>query len=229
MNVELLIYKDIESFKKDEKSRAWSKNIYNTNKDVFGLYTKEINDIIKKYQNENIGELKERNLYELNLIYIKIKLKQCKNLAEQEDFLRNNVDLIDSWAITDTSYQLLRIKSFDEALIFFEEFSSIDNEMLIRYAFLVFFKFKEDRTCYEKILPRFKNSKYYYVNMVEAWLLATLYIFFPEETYNFLETSNISNDIKLKSISKICDSFRIDNTEKEKVRLLRKNIRNSEK
>lgn len=229
MNLESQIYKECKALEKDEKSKAWSKNLYNTKKDVFGLYTKEINDIIKKYKNENFENLNNRNTYELNLIYIKIKLNQIKNLAKQADFLKNNLDIIDTWAITDTTYQLLNIKNFAEALILHEEFISIDNEMLNRYAYLIFFKFKEQELCFKEMLSRFKSSKYYYVNMAEAWVIATLYIFFPTETYKFLETSDISNEIKLKSISKICDSFRIDPEEKEKVRKLRIKIHEKEK
>ena len=123
MNIELKIFNDCKALEKDDKSKARTKNIVNTNKEVFGLYTKEINEIVKRYQYEDFKNLSNRNLYELNLIYIKINLKQMKNLAEQLDFLKNNIDIIDSWAITDTTYQLLRIKDFDTALTFFNDFS----------------------------------------------------------------------------------------------------------
>ena len=69
MNLESQIYKECKALEKDEKSKAWSKNLYNTKKDVFGLYTKEINDIIKKYKNEIFENLNNRNTYEKYLFF----------------------------------------------------------------------------------------------------------------------------------------------------------------
>ena len=226
MNIENEIYKRCKQLEKEEKIKIWKQNICNTKLDVLGLYSKEVDSLIKEFKDVDFPILKNRNCFELVFIYISINLKQMKNLAEQAFFLKNNVDIIESWATTDSTYQLLKIKKFEEAIEFFNEFSSIDNEMLIRYAYLIFFKFKDKKEYVEQIFLRIKDSKYYYVNMVEAWLLSFIYINFPEETYNYLEKSNISLDIKLKAISKVCDSFRVDKNEKEKVKELRKRLKN---
>lgn len=226
MNIENEIYKRCKQLEKEEKIKIWKQNICNTKLDVLGLYSKEVDSLIKEFKDVDFPILKNRNCFELVFIYISINLKQMKNLAEQAFFLKNNVDIIESWATTDSTYQLLKIKKFEEAIEFFNEFSSIDNEMLIRYAYLIFFKFKDKKEYVEQIFLRIKDSKYYYVNMVEAWLLSFIYINFPEETYNYLEKSNISLDIKLKAISKVCDSFRVDKNEKEKVKELRKKLKN---
>lgn len=226
MNIENEIYKRCKQLEKEEKIKIWKQNICNTKLDVLGLYSKEVDSLIKEFKDVDFPILKNRNCFELVFIYISINLKQMKNLAEQAFFLKNNVDIIESWATTDSTYQLLKIKKFEEAIEFFNEFSSIDNEMLIRYAYLIFFKFKDKKECVEQIFSMIKDSKYYYVNMVEAWLLSFIYINFPEETYAYLEKSNISLDIKLKAISKVCDSFRVDKNEKEKVKELRKKLKN---
>jgi hypothetical protein len=226
MNIENEIYKRCKQLEKEEKIKIWKQNICNTKLDVLGLYSKEVDSLIKEFKDVDFPILKNRNCFELIFIYISINLKQMKNLAEQAFFLKNNVDIIESWATTDSTYQLLKIKKFEEAIEFFNEFSSIDNEMLIRYAYLIFFKFKDKKEYVEQIFLMIKDSKYYYVNMVEAWLLSFIYINFPEETYSYLEKSNISLDIKLKAISKVCDSFRVDKNEKEKVKELRKRLKN---
>ncbi len=226
MNIENEIYKRCKQLEKEEKIKIWKQNICNTKLDVLGLYSKEVDSLIKEFKDVDFPILKNRNCFELVFIYISINLKQMKNLAEQAFFLKNNVDIIESWATTDSTYQLLKIKKFEEAIEFFNEFSSIDNEMLIRYAYLIFFKFKDKKEYVEQIFLMIKDSKYYYVNMVEAWLLSFIYINFPEETYSYLEKSNISLDIKLKAISKVCDSFRVDKNEKEKVKELRKRLKN---
>ena len=56
--------------------------------------------------------------------------------------------------------------------------------------------------------------------MAEAWLLATIAITFPDEIYQFLSsTKDIA--LKRKTISKMCDSFRISQDTKEKFKQLR--------
>ncbi len=228
MSVEEVIYKRIKELEKEDKIKKRKQNICNTRLEVLGLYSKETDTLIKEFKNENFPILKNRNCYELVFIYISINLKQLKNLAEQVFFLKNNVDIIESWATTDSTYQLLKIKDFEDCLNFYNEFSSIDNEMMIRYAYLSFFKFKDKKEYVDQIFECMNDSKYYYVKMVEAWLLSFIYINFPKETYDFLENSKISEEIKIKAISKICDSYRIDKEEKEKVKELRKRLREGE-
>ncbi|MBQ9265643.1 MAG: DNA alkylation repair protein [Bacilli bacterium] len=225
MNIEIEIYKRISEAKKDEKTIEWKRKILNTKMELFGLYAKEVESIIKEFKSADFRELKKRNCFELNQIYLTINLIQMKNLAEQELFLKNNTDIIDSWAITDCTYQHLKIKKFEEAITFFDEFSNTNIEMLIRYAYLVLFKFKNCKEYLQDILGLFKDSSFYYVNMVEAWLLSFLYISFPSEVYEYLKDSTISNDIKLKAISKICDSFRVSDKDKNLVKQLRYNFK----
>ena len=63
----------------------------------------------------------------------------------------------------------------------------------------------------------------YMVMMAEAWLLATIAITYPNEIYGFLvQTNDVT--LKRKTISKISDSFRFDQSTKEKFKLLRKEI-----
>ena len=70
-----------------------------------------------------------------------------------------------------------------------------------------------------------KNSKYYYVKMVEAWLICELFIFNQNEMFLFIKESSLDNEIKLKAISKICDSFRVDETIKKELKKLRTNLK----
>ena len=72
-----------------------------------------------------------------------------------------------------------------------------------------------------EIFKLFENDERYYVLMAQAWVISYLYMKFPSETYDFLKNSNLSYKIKSKAISKILDSYQIDNIEKEKVRKLR--------
>ncbi|MBO4726473.1 MAG: hypothetical protein J5598_02630, partial [Clostridia bacterium] len=55
----------------------------------------------------------------------------------------------------------------------------------------------------------------YMVSMGQAWLLATIAICYPKVVYDFLSNSADIN-LKKKTISKIKDSYRIDDITKNK-------------
>ena len=58
------------------------------------------------------------------------------------------------------------------------------------------------------------------VMMAQAWLLATIAICYPDEIFEFL-SSKADITLKRKTISKMCDSFRIPDDVKDKFKSLR--------
>jgi 3-methyladenine DNA glycosylase AlkD len=62
----------------------------------------------------------------------------------------------------------------------------------------------------------------YYVQMMVAWLLSISYIKFKEKTYQFLLSNKLDNFTFNKTISKICDSYRISKEEKQQLKYLRR-------
>ena len=65
-----------------------------------------------------------------------------------------------------------------------------------------------------------KKDDEYMVMMGEAWLLATVAIYYPNEIYDYLLKCD-DLTLKRKVISKMVDSFRIDNATKERFKGLR--------
>ena len=79
----------------------------------------------------------------------------------------------------------------------------------------------------DRIFSLFKSDERYYVFMVEAWLLQIMFARYPEITLEFLKNTNLSSKIKLKAISKICDSYQVNDDYKNKVKELKKSIKNN--
>ncbi|MBQ3441163.1 DNA alkylation repair protein [Candidatus Saccharibacteria bacterium] len=67
-----------------------------------------------------------------------------------------------------------------------------------------------------------KDRDEYYVKMAIAWLLSECFIKFPEATFSYLQVSKLPKWIFNKTISKICDSYRVEPEMKEALRKLRK-------
>ena len=58
--------------------------------------------------------------------------------------------------------------------------------------------------------------------MAVAWLVAECFIKFPDETFDFLKTTELPKWTFNKTISKICDSFRVEKEVKDYLKTLRK-------
>ncbi|MBO5284249.1 MAG: DNA alkylation repair protein, partial [Alphaproteobacteria bacterium] len=73
-----------------------------------------------------------------------------------------------------------------------------------------------------KIFQHIKTQTYtgYYDKMAVAWLISIAYIKFLKETEAFLLNTPLDEFIFRKSISKICDSFRIKKETKVRLKTL---------
>ena len=219
---------DIEKLK-NPKLSEFSKNILNTSIEVKGIYSKDVKTLIKKYKDININDFELDKFYELNFLYFAIGLQQKKTLKEQVDFVFENKEHLLSWGITDSTYQYFKVSVFEKSLPTIKLFISQKEEFLIRYGYLFLFKFLKDTTIYDTIFGLFKNSDFFYVKMVEAWILSYLYIYDSKETHHYLLSSNLDLDIKNMAIRKILDSYHVSKDEKEKVKALRTLLRDNKK
>ena len=71
-------------------------------------------------------------------------------------------------------------------------------------------------------LEYLKEHDDYYVKMSLAWLLAECFIKYPDETFVYLQHSNLPKWTFNKAISKICDSRRITPETKTELKQLQK-------
>ena len=189
-------------------------------------YLDELAKIFIK-ENKNIEDLqeflKDKDNHYLRRIYFQVNLMRRKTLKEKFEFIDNNLKLLQRWEDTDMILNYLSKKSCNSA-IFFKARSYIKEKdefsKRLGYVLLLNQVYKE-KVFLNEIFKLFENDERYYVLMAQAWVISFLYMKFPLETYDFLKNSNLSYKIKSKAISKILDSYQIDNIEKEKVRKLR--------
>lgn len=72
------------------------------------------------------------------------------------------------------------------------------------------------------VVERLGGREEYYIRMAIAWLVAECFIKFPDETMSYLSISRLPKWTYNKTISKICDSLRVDEEIKVKLRGMRK-------
>lgn len=221
-NIYEMILNECKKVARDKKSRDFMKKTLQTKFEIIGVYSPEIKKIFNRYRYSDLSTFKEFKYYEMNYLFVAINLFQLEDITSQINFLKKYHQIIDSWAICDTTYQYLTPKDFYEVNLFYKSMMKSNVEMLERYGYLILFNYQDDKKYISKIFSMLKKSDKYYVSMVEAWLLANIAVNFPEEVYRYLTHAKLSIDTKKKAISKIQDSYRINKEYKEKFKELRK-------
>lgn len=141
----------------------------------------------------------------------------------------SQLPFLDNWCSVDTFCAALRktLKGhendfYDQKV---EKLLASENEFTIRAGLVFLLDYYINHEYLSIIFTHIDDLKHreeYYIKMAIAWLLAECFIAFPEATLDFLKTSDLSKWTFNKTISKICDSFRVSPDTKDRLRALRK-------
>lgn len=143
-------------------------------------------------------------------------------LEEKLKYLEKFIPKINSWAVCDVTCGTLKIaqKYEKEVWEFLQQYIKSKKEYEIRFALVMYLDYYLKEEYIDKILEQINNitSKDYYVQMAIAWLVSIAYIKQKERTEKFLKNNKLDKFTQNKSISKICESYRITPEEKERVK-----------
>ena len=212
---------DLEKLK-NEKNILFSKKILNTKLDLFGLKTKQVLEVAKKYKDIDVSTFELDKYYEVNYLYFYIYLKKNKNIDDQINFLVANRSHLENWAIVDGTSKLLVDFKLNDS----KKFLKFNDEFIVRYPYICMLKFTKNLQNINEIFSYLKNDDRYYVKMGEGWLLSYCFINHFDETYKYYENTTIDKSILLIGIQKAIDSFRVSEENKLKLKELRRTLRN---
>ena len=210
---------------KDEKYKEMQKRIIkNNNIKIIGIRIPILKKIAKEISKNNYIDFIKYNTHtylEENILHGLLlgNIKEKKELLNQIDIF---IPYIDNWETCDTvCANLKQFKKMDIKLI---NIYINNNPWSQRFGLVLLLDHYIKKENLNFIYNTCKNIKTdeYYVNMAISWLLSICYIKYPKETLNFLKRANLGKFTHNKTISKICDSKRIDKTTKEKLKLMRK-------
>ncbi len=219
----ILFSKQDKKYKEFHKKLKWWENIIWVR--VLDLRQIAKNILIAKNKEEILDFIKNYKLefYEEKMIkailLTKIDISEKQRILFIKDFLPQ----IDSWAVCDIFWGDLKIINKDLWYDFIKKYKNSKEEFSLRFYFVIFFKhFRE-----KEYLDDFINScleiksNYYYANMAVSWAIAEFYLKFPDDITNLLKAKKLQSFVQNKAISKICDSFRVDKKDKEKLKKLK--------
>ena len=195
---------------------SFSQTASSSDYQVIGVRIPLLRKIIKANYRDKALKLIDFELgkyLEVDFSYFAIGLLRCKTVDEQLAFVQHNMKFAKSWAITDMIASYFKKITFEQYWPYF--LSNCTNEYMYvrRFAYVLGLKFYRD----QRILDTFQfiqPNEDYMVYMGQAWLLATVAICYPGDVYQFLQGS-VADNLKRKTISKIKESFRINDKVKK--------------
>ena len=217
-------FKNLLFENRDEKNAAFVTKLANTDyRVILGIKSPVLQKIVKNhYRDEELVFEKGRDFEVLEVVcsYFYISLLRIKDFKGQLDFIEDNLKYARSWIVTDGLNHYLRKPDFELFEKAFDRLSVSEHEYARRYAYVLAMKFqKEERIV--SFFDKFRFFEPYMTMMGQAWLLSCVAIWYEDETYSFLKGME-DTKLKLKTISKISDSFRFSQESKDRFKALRK-------
>lgn len=220
-----IFIKYLFELKDDNYKKLQEKIIKNDNIKIIGIRIPILKKIAKDISTEDYNNfikynthkyLEENILHGLILGYIK---ENEENLLKR---INNFIPYIDNWETCDTV--CANLKQFKKMNVNIINNYINKNPWSQRFGLVLLLDhyIKEENLDFIYKICKNIKTKEYYVKMAISWLLSICYIKYPSSTLNFLKKANLDKFTYNKTISKICDSKRIDKSVKEKLKLIRK-------
>lgn len=144
-----------------------------------------------------------------------------ENPEQKLERIKNFIPKIDNWAVCDTFCSGLKFAKNNQQLVwdFIVPFVSSNEEYEVRFALVMMLNYFVDEEYIEKVLKLIQTVKNegYYAKMGAAWALSICYIKFPDKTYPYIKDLK-NQEVKIKSVRKICESLRISKEEKARIK-----------
>ncbi len=149
------------------------------------------------------------------------------SLKEEEKFdfyFHRFLPKIDNWAICDgfCSHMNIILKKKPKYFSEIKQLLKSKNDFTVRVGIVLLLHYYVDKEYIDQIfslVSEIKNQNYY-VKMAIAWLVAECYIKFPLITYDYLKENHLDVFTHNKTISKVCDSYRVTKEQKDLLRSL---------
>lgn len=210
----------------DLKYRDFHKSLVLNSKYKFiGIRTNIMHSIAKRIDNiENLFKYSKNEYYEEILIqgFVISNIKDEKIFYK---YFKRYINKVDNWALCDMFCSSIKIikkyknkyfKISCDLALNKKEFKS-----RIGYVLILDYFIEESNLNIIFDLLNNNNDKFY-VNMAKAWLICELYIKYKEQTLEFIKNNKLNTFTLNKSISKIHDSFRVSEYDKNILNSYRK-------
>lgn len=213
----------------DDKYREFSKKGIPCDRPFLGVRIPEIRKLVKEIPPKDFDEFLAARPVAIEEVIARGFLIARLPYEKMLEVFDSQIELLDNWCTVDTFCAALRktVKKHEDDFweCKVEKLLKKQNEFAVRMGIVAMLDFYVNPRYLQIIfaqIEKLKNHDEYYVRMALAWLLAECFIKFPNETYEYMNHSNLDKWTFNKAISKICDSYRVDSEMKEEVKRMRR-------
>ena len=213
----------------DEKYREFSKKLTPSGRQIMGVkipVVRKLVDLIPREKYDDFLQVKPVALEEVmarGMIICKLPYE------EMLKYFDSQVKYIDDWSTCDVFSAGLRKVIKKQRVEFLDlkvkKLLGAKDEFAVRVGLVMLKTAYIEADNLEMIFAwteKLRKREEYYVRMAIAWLLSECFIKFPAATTGYLVESKLPKWTYNKTISKICDSYRVDNETKKMLRKMRK-------
>lgn len=210
----------LESIGKDEKYKDFSAKLVPNCGIMLGIRIPELRKMAKELTEDSLdGE----DIYFEEVMLRGFVIAGLKQPLEQKlETIKKFIPKINNWSVCDSFITSLKFQKKDSLKIkeLILPYSKSEKEFECRFAAVMLWKFFINQESIDWTLQKLSeiHTEKYYSSMGVAWALAECFIKFPDQTASYLSTKFFDPLTIKRSIRKICDSYRIENSVKERLK-----------
>lgn len=204
----------------DSKYKEFSDSLVPGIEHSFGIRIPILRDTAKKISKGNYNEFLacKKGVYreEIMLEGLVMTLIKC-DYPQMLEYIKVFADKITSWETCDVvSFKGLK-KHLDEFFSDIEYFIYHENPWVVRFGFGCLLEFYLTDEYIDRVLEYVNsiNSDFYYVQMMQGWLIATAAAKCRDKAIKFLQYNNLNATTQNMAVRKIRESNRISKEDKD--------------
>lgn len=212
----------------DKKYKEFNDKIINQNKyPTIGiriptlrlLAREEAKNDYLSYINSKHTYYEEYMIMGLIIGYIKVDFKTRLELLDKY------VPYIEDWALSDIVASNLKCfkNNLEDGYLYINKLLK-GSSFSIRFGLVLLLDYYINDEYIDKVYDIILNidDNNYYVEMALAWLISVIYIKYKDTAIKLIKSDKLSKNVINKAISKICDSYRVDNIDKIDIKKYRR-------
>jgi len=229
-NINYSNYNEIISYLKslsDQKYLEFNKKIVNAPSKMLGIRTPVLRKFAKDIsKNDPISFLNilEHNYFEESILEGFV-ISHFKDMDLFDKYLKLFIPKINNWATCDMCISSMKqMKNNEKYFNLAKELIKSKKEFEVRTGYIIMlFHFLDEKhiDTILDILNKEKSSDYYYVSMAKAWLISVCFVKFKDKTLEFIKNNTLDTFTHNKAIQKIIESYRVDEKDKEYLKILK--------
>ena len=212
----------------EKKYLEFNKKICNSNYPMIGVRTNYIKRVAKEVAKTDVLSffLVNENKYYEEVLLEGFVISNIKDFDVVMQYFNKYLDKVDCWAICDMLCSSMKIvkKHKEFYLLRIEEYLKSEKQYIVRVGIVLLLQYYIEDKYLNKIfeITDSLNREEYYIKMAVSWLLSICYIKYQKETETYLKKCKLDSFTYNKTISKICDSYRVNKVDKERLKKTRR-------